>query len=108
MTATARCGSRAPDGVKHFGIGVGSLVLIAESDSAGTVYLRLPLVPPPGGRNQGRAVWIRRRRKKAYDCVRCLNRGHMQWAWVSMFYVGFADLYMRLCAMGIWHDWRIF
>jgi hypothetical protein len=25
-----------------------------------------------------------------------------------MFFVGFADLYVRLCAMGVWHDWRIF
>ena len=33
----------------------------------------------------------------------CLNRNHMMWAWISMFYVGFADLYVRLCAMGIWH-----
>jgi hypothetical protein len=31
----------------------------------------------------------------------------MKWAWVSMFFVGFADLYVRLCAMGVWHDWRI-
>jgi hypothetical protein len=47
-------------------------------------------------------------RKTAYDCVSCLNRRHMLWAWISMFYVGFADLYVRLCDMGIWHDWRIF
>ena len=32
----------------------------------------------------------------------------MLWAWVSMYFVGFADLYVRLCDMGIWHDWRIF
>jgi len=25
-----------------------------------------------------------------------------------LFWVGFADVYVRLCAMGIWHDWRIF
>ena len=27
---------------------------------------------------------------------------------VSLFSVGFSDLYVRLCAMGIWTDWRIF
>jgi hypothetical protein len=32
----------------------------------------------------------------------------MLWAWMSLFWVGFSDLYVRLCAMGIWHDWRIF
>jgi hypothetical protein len=30
------------------------------------------------------------------------------WAWISLFGVGFADLYVRLCSMGIWHDYRIF
>jgi len=45
---------------------------------------------------------------QAYDCVSCLNRRHMMWAWLSLFSVGFSDLYVRLCAMGIWHDWRIY
>ena len=28
-------------------------------------------------------------------------------AWFSLFSVGFADLYVRLCSMGIWTDFRI-
>jgi hypothetical protein len=44
---------------------------------------------------------------RAYACVSCLNRRHMLWAWLSLFWVGFSDLYVRLCAMGIWHDVRI-
>jgi len=32
----------------------------------------------------------------------------MFWAWVSLFWVGFTDVYIRLCAMGFWHDFRIF
>jgi hypothetical protein len=47
-------------------------------------------------------------RKKAYDCVTCLNGRHQLYAWISMYFVGFADLYVRLCAMGVWHDWRLF
>jgi len=47
-------------------------------------------------------------RKKCYDCVSCLNRGHMIWAWCSLTWVGFSDVYVRLCSMGIWTDWRIF
>ena len=31
----------------------------------------------------------------------------MSWAWCSLFWVAFADLYVRLCSMGIWTDWRI-
>jgi hypothetical protein len=42
-----------------------------------------------------------------YDCVSKLNGRHMMWAWLSLFSVGFSDLYVRLCAMNIWHDWRI-
>jgi hypothetical protein len=43
----------------------------------------------------------------AYSCVSCLNRKHMMWAWCSLFTVGFADLYVRLCSMGVWSDFRI-
>jgi hypothetical protein len=46
-------------------------------------------------------------RKTAYDCSSCLNRWHMKWAWMSLICVAFADVYVRLCSMGIWHDWRI-
>ncbi len=46
-------------------------------------------------------------RQQAYRCVSCLNRGHMRWAWCSLFWVGFSDVYVRLCSMGIWTDWRL-
>jgi hypothetical protein len=45
---------------------------------------------------------------RAYDCVSCLNRRHMLWAWTSLFAVGFSDLYVRLCSMGVLSDVRIF
>jgi hypothetical protein len=31
----------------------------------------------------------------------------MLWAWMSLFWVGFSDLYVRLCAIGVWHDLRL-
>ncbi len=46
-------------------------------------------------------------RKKMYDCVSCMNRRHMLFAWMSLFWVAFSDLYVRMCSMGIWTDWRI-
>jgi len=46
-------------------------------------------------------------RHKLYDCSSCLNASHKKWAWASLCSVGFADIYVRLCSMGIWHDWRI-
>ena len=49
------------------------------------------------------ASWIETSRApacaKGYACVSCLNRRHMLWAWLSLFWVGFADVYIRLCAM---------
>jgi hypothetical protein len=44
---------------------------------------------------------------KSYNCVSCLNRRHMIWAWMSLCSVMFSDIYVRLCAMGIWKDIRI-
>jgi hypothetical protein len=44
---------------------------------------------------------------RTYACVTCLNRRHMWWAWCSLFVVGFSDLYVRLCSMGVWTDWRL-
>jgi hypothetical protein len=26
---------------------------------------------------------------------------------MSLFWVGFSDLYVRLCAIGVWHDLRL-
>jgi hypothetical protein len=46
-------------------------------------------------------------RKKAYDCASCLNRQHPTWAWCSLVFVGFTDVYVRLCSMGVIHDLRI-
>jgi hypothetical protein len=44
---------------------------------------------------------------KAYACSSALNYKHQLFAWLSLFTVGFSDLYVRLCSMGIWTDFRI-
>ena len=44
---------------------------------------------------------------KTYNCASCLNRRHMLWAWMSLGSVMFADVYVRLCSMGVWRDVRI-
>jgi hypothetical protein len=93
-------------GVRHFGIGVGTIVLTINVILLGGYTLGChSLRHLVGGyldRLSGAPV-----RKKTYDCVSCLNRGHMTWAWCSLFWVAFTDIYIRLCSMGIWHDWRI-
>ena len=45
--------------------------------------------------------------RAAYECVSWCNGRHMIWAWCSLIWVAFADIYVRLCAIGIWADWRI-
>ncbi|MGH9733445.1 MAG: succinate dehydrogenase [Candidatus Acidiferrales bacterium] len=91
----------------HFGVGVGTLVLFIN-----LVLLTLytfgchsfrHLVGGFRDRLAGAPV-----RKVAYDCVSCLNCRHMLFAWCSLFMVAFADLYVRMCSMGIWTDRRLF
>lgn len=90
-------------GAEHFGIGVGTLVLTLNVIFLGAYtfgchslrhliggFLDAPSKAPACA--------------KGYACVSCLNRRHMMWAWISLFWVGFSNVYVRLCAMGAWHD----
>jgi hypothetical protein len=45
---------------------------------------------------------------KVWSLVSRLNERHMEYAWVSLIWVGLADLYVRLLAMGVIHDVRFF
>lgn len=93
-------------GQKSFGVGVGTIVLAANVTllscyTLGCHSLR-HLVGGFMDKFSGSPI-----RQKTYQCVSCLNKRHMFWAWMSLFVVGFSDIYIRLCAMGIWTDWRI-
>jgi hypothetical protein len=94
-------------GVQHFGIGVGSLVLIVNvvllaGYTLGCHSLRHLVGGFLDAKSKVSAC------ASCYNAVSCLNRRHMMWAWLSLFWVGFADVYIRLCAMGVWHDFRFF
>ena len=93
------------DGRTHFGIGVGSLVLALNVGLLGSYTLGCHSMRHVVG---GYLDQLSRRplRKAAYDCSSCLNRWHMKWAFTSLFSVAFCDVYVRLCAMGVWHDIR--
>ena len=93
-------------GTTSFGIGVGTLVLALNVVLLGGYTLGChSLRHLVGGLlDQPSRAPVR---KTAYDCASCLNRGHMRWAWFSLFGVAFADIYVRLCAMGIWTDLRL-
>jgi len=98
---------RSPSGDHHFGLGVGTIVLtlnviLLGGYTCGCHSLR-HLVG--GFMDQVSKHPIH---AKCYACVSRLNGRHMLWAWMSLFWVGFSDVYVRLCSLGIWHDWRIF
>ena len=93
-------------GVTHFGVGVGTLVMftnvvLLSGYTLGCHSMRHVL----GGimKHLSKAPI----RKFAYDCSSACNRGHMNWAWCSLFSVALTDVYIRLCASGVVTDLRI-
>ena len=90
----------------EFGVGLGTLVLASNLTLLGSYtfschslrHLVGGFLDQPSERPF---------RMKTYNCVSCMNRKHMVWAWMSLFMVAFSDLYIRMCSMGIWSDWRL-
>lgn len=98
---------RGADGVEHFGIGVGSLVLLVNATLLGGYTFGCHCSRHFIG---GRLDRISESpiRSKCYSCVSSLNRRHMVWAWTSLIWVGLSDVYVRLLCKGVLSDWRIF
>jgi len=93
----------------HFGIGVGSLVLTAN-----IVLLTLytfschSLRHIVGGKlDCFTCHTFGRQRHKAWKGLSFLNEHHMLFAWLSLFSVGLADLYVRLVASNTIQDLRL-
>ncbi len=101
---------RGADGSLHVGVGVGSLVMLANVVllsvfTFGCNSLR-HLVG--GGFDCFTCSAGARARHGLWRGVRVLNVGHMQWAWISLGGVALTDLYIRLASAGVFHDPRIF
>jgi len=90
-------------GKSHFGLGLGTIVLILNP-----IFLGLYTFGCHSFRHLIGGFLDSKSKAptcaKAYNCVSCLNTRHMLWAWVSLFWVGFTDVYVRLCATGCFHD----
>ena len=94
-------------GIEQFGIGIGTIVLALNVILLGGYTFgchSLRHLVGGGIDRLSQAPLC----QKTYRCVSCFNRRHMLWAWMSLFWVAFSDLYVRLCAMGVWHDLRLF
>ena len=96
----------AAGGGKEFGIGLGTVVLavnvvLLSSYTLGCHSIRHLI----GGRKD--EISKSALSQACYNCSSALNYKHQLFAYCSLFSVAFADVYVRLCAMGIWTDWRI-
>mgnify|MGYP003338419183 CR=1 FL=1 len=97
----------AATGQEVFGIGLGTVVLVVNVFLLGSYTLGCHSLRHIVGGFLDHLSKAPARRQ-AYNCVTCLNKRHQRFAWLSLFSVGFSDLYVRMCAMGVWTDWRIF
>ena len=94
------------NGVTRFGIGVGTIVLAVN-----VVLLGAYTFGCHAARHVAGGFMDEMSRSKAceltYSGCTALNYRHQLFAWCSLVWVGFSDLYIRLCSMGIWTDLRI-
>ena len=93
-----------------FGISIGSLVLTANAALLALYTLSchcwrhivgggMSCFTLPGGKPSVRyRIWSQ---------VSALNARHMLFAWVSLVWVGFTDVYVRMVATGAWADVRL-
>jgi hypothetical protein len=94
-------------GAETFGIGVGTIVLAANTVFLGCYALGCHSFRHMVGGFKDE-ISKSQLASACYSCSSKLNGWHMNWAWTSLVGVMFADVYVRLCSMGIWSDWRIF
>jgi len=102
MTPGWACWFTDAMGKEHFGIGVGTIVLTLNAVLPWPLHFRLPLP-----RHLVGGFWMQNPKRppaRRLQLRECLNTRHMMWAWISLFWVGLADVYVRLCATGHLHD----
>jgi hypothetical protein len=92
-----------------FGIGVGSLIMLANIIllTAYTFSCHSFRHLIGGKLDCFSCVNFGKPRHSAWRGVSFLNEHHMFWAWVSMFSVGLTDLYIRLVSSGLIRDIRL-
>jgi hypothetical protein len=102
-----------PTGRHQPGLGLGTIIMVANvvllsgftfgcNSVRHLVGGRLDCFTCPNNAGKLRAGY------KLWRFSTLFNEHHMEWAWLSLFSVGFTDFYIRMCSMGVWTDLRIF
>jgi hypothetical protein len=101
---------RSPGGSLELGVGVGSLVLLANATALSAFTFGCNSLRHLVGGNLDCFSCSRstRARHRLWLGVTVLNLRHSDWAWISLAIVDLADLYVRLASAGVFHDPRIF
>jgi hypothetical protein len=94
-------------GSRKFGMGVGSIILTANCICLSLYTFSCHSLRHLIGGNKNE-LSKNKTQLACYNGVSGLNKRHMLFAWISLFVVGFSDIYVRLCSMGIWTDFRFF
>jgi hypothetical protein len=93
-------------GGRQFGVGIGTLLLLVNVILLGGYTLGCHsfrhLIGGRIDQLSRRPAWL-----PLYRGATTLNCRHMRWAWASLISVALADVYVRLCSMGILTDWRL-
>jgi hypothetical protein len=110
---TDRSGTLRPEGTGgQFGIGLGTIIMVVNVILlAGFTFGCNSVRHLVGGRMDcfscPNNVAKLRKRYTLWRWSTKFNEHHMEWAWFSLFSVGFTDFYIRMCALGVWTDLRL-
>jgi hypothetical protein len=89
----------------RFGIGVGSLVLLINATLLGGYTFGChSLRHVIGGHDDCMSCGRNTLKHKSWKAASWFNARHMYWAWLSLFWVAFTDVYVRLVSSGAIRD----
>jgi hypothetical protein len=86
-----------------FGVGMGSIVLLINPILLGSYTFGCHSFRHLVG-GQMDCMSCNKFRYGAWKKVSFLNARHQIFAWCSLIWVGFTDVYVRMVSMGVWHD----
>jgi hypothetical protein len=94
-------------GQEEFGIGLGTVILAVNVVLLSSYTLGCHSIRHVVGGHKDE-VTKSPIKDACYGCSSALNSKHMLFAYMSLVSVGFSDVFVRLCSMGIWSDVRFF